>query len=66
MYPYDPDLDQTGKHGIQANGMVKPHSPPIWYQNQLGCVTNRRQFLEYYREELESGRPIGPHIFVRR
>jgi hypothetical protein len=42
---------------------VRPLSPPIFYQNELGVVTNRRQFEEFFRIV---GRPVGPYVFVRR
>jgi len=40
--------------------------PPVFYKNKFGVVMNRRQFRSFYHDELISGRPIRPHIFVRR
>lgn len=37
--------------------------PPIFYQNELGAVTKRRQTLEYY--EANGFRPIGPFVWSR-
>jgi hypothetical protein len=49
-----------------APGMsATPVRPPVFYQNKLGVVTNRRQFRSFYHYELVSGRPLGPHFFAR-
>jgi hypothetical protein len=37
--------------------------PPIFYQNKLGAVTNRRQARLYY--EANSLRPTGPYVWSR-
>ena len=37
--------------------------PPVFYQNEVGVVTNRRQTLTYY--EANGVRPIGPFIWSR-
>jgi hypothetical protein len=44
---------------------VKPNSPPLFYRNEFGAVTNRRQFRHFYRHELTAGQPLGPHVFAR-
>jgi hypothetical protein len=63
----DAPSDEVGVDGIdQRINIVRPPSPPVFSENATGTLTNRRQFREFYDDELVSGRPIGPHIFVRR
>lgn len=61
----DTPSDEVGADGERIN-IVRQPSPPIFYQNDMGAMTNRRQFQKFYEYELASGRPIGPHVFVRR
>ncbi len=59
--------DALSNENFPAPGMeATPVRPPIFYANEFGVVTNRRQFLKFYHHELMSGLPIGPHIFARR
>jgi hypothetical protein len=46
--------------------LIRPRPTPIFFQNEFGVVTNRRQFLKYYEHELAAGLPIGPHVFGLR
>jgi hypothetical protein len=42
---------------------IRPRSPPVFYQNEFGVVTMRWQYLQFYKYQLASGQPIGPHVF---
>jgi hypothetical protein len=48
---------------ITATGMSVFVLGPVFYQNELGAVTKRKQTLDYY--EANSIRPIGPYIWSR-
>ena len=50
---------------IALGDVARPKSPPLFYRNDLGAVTNRRQFLQFYQHKLAAGQPLGPHIFAR-
>ena len=59
-------FDGAGVDQFIVPGMSTPLvRPPVFYRNEFGVVTNRRQFLEFYYHQLISGLPIGPHIFGR-
>jgi hypothetical protein len=45
---------------------IQPRSPPVFYQNGFGVVTMRWQYLQFYKDQLASGQPIGPHVFGLR
>jgi hypothetical protein len=63
----DAPSDEVGVDGLdERTNIVRQPSPPIFYKNDMGAMTNRRQFRKFYEYELASGRPIGPHVFVRR
>ena len=63
----DAPSDEVGVDGFdERTNIVRPPSPPLFFKNAIGVMTNRRQFREFYHDELVSGRPIGPHVFVRR
>lgn len=51
---------------MTTKDVVRAELPPVFFKNDFGVVTNRRQFKEFYSYELASGRPIGPHVFARR
>ncbi len=51
---------------IMIGEVARPRSPPVFYKNEFGVVTKRRQFLQFYAYELASGLPIGPHVFGLR
>jgi hypothetical protein len=44
--------------------MWRTLEPPVFYRNQVGVVTNRRQHREYYEKQLI--RPRGPYVWARR
>ena len=56
--------DEVGVDGFDERiNIVRQPSPPLFYNNDMGAVTNRRQFLRFYEYV---GRPIGPYVFARR
>lgn len=56
-------VDRIDGQSMRANEVVNPLSPPVFFRNSFGVVTNRRQFEQFY---LTVGRPIGPYVFARR
>ncbi len=54
-------VDCTGEP-IEPIDVVRPLLPPIFFRNQLGVVTNRRHFEQFF---MIVGRPIGPYVFAR-
>jgi hypothetical protein len=54
----DAPSDEVGVDGERIN-IVRQPSPSIFYKNDMGAVTNGRQFRKFYEYELASGRPIG-------
>jgi hypothetical protein len=60
---------QSVKHRFDEtfiSQLIRPRATPIYFQNEFGVVTKRRQFLKYYEHELAAGLPIGPHVFGLR
>ena len=50
---------------IALGEAVPPRAPPLFYRNEFGAVTNRRQFRQFYQHKLATGQPLGPHVFAR-
>lgn len=65
--PYgEAGVDRIEERSIMENEAMRRRLPPVFFKNDFGVVTNRRQFKEFYRYELDSGQPIGPHVFAPR
>jgi hypothetical protein len=54
--------DRIDEPDMRSNDVMCALLPPVYYRNELGVVTNRRQFQEFYRI---AGWPIGPYVFAR-
>jgi hypothetical protein len=58
------DDEASVDHVAAPNTWSHFQMPPLFYKNNLGAVTNRRQFQRFYDQF--GFRPIGPYIFSRR
>jgi hypothetical protein len=48
---------------MTTKDVVRAELPPVFFKNDFGVVTNRRQFKEFYSYELASGRN-GENLWV--
>jgi hypothetical protein len=52
-------------HGKASLGKL-PSSSSLRYQSSVAVTSLKRQAEHFYRFELASRRPLGPHIFIRQ